>query len=106
MIQSRQDFVCSFEFESLVLAAVDNVWTLHGLFESHVEVIQVFQPSSSEFTVKLSHFYHNCLHVIDDKLSEEAFINNIPNKDADFLISRIYSAKSQILHDTAAVTQL
>ena len=97
-MQSRQDFVQSSEFEQLVLSIVDNVWTLNGLFDAHAEITEAFQQSDSEFTVKLSYFYQNSLHVLDNKISEGVFINNIHSEEADFLTSRIYSAKSQILH--------
>ena len=71
---------------------------MSGLFEVHPEVIDVFQQSTPEFTVKLSYFYHNCLHILDDKISEEVFAGSIEYETSDFLISRIYSAKSQLLH--------
>lgn len=71
---------------------------MSGLFEVHPEVIDVFQQSTPEFTVKLSYFYHNCLHILDDKISEEVFTGSIEYETSDFLISRIYSAKSQLLH--------
>ena len=71
---------------------------MSGLFEVNPEVIDVFQQSNPEFTVKLSYFYHNCLHILDDKISEEVYSGSIEYETSDFLISRIYSAKSQLLH--------
>ena len=71
---------------------------MSGLFEVHPEVIDVFQQSNPEFTIKLSYFYHNCLHILDDKINEEVYIGSMNWESADFLISRIYSAKSQLLH--------
>ena len=93
-----REFHISSEFENLIFSSVDLASSLSCLFEAYPESCEVFHQSNPEFTLRIAHFYHNCLNVIDEKVNEELFVGNISEDDSDFFITRLYMAKSKIMH--------
>ena len=85
------------DFENLLLSSVDLAFSLGSLFEAHPPSSEVFHCANGEFTIRLAHFYHNCLNALDEKINEEEFKNNVPEEKSKLFTKKICLAKSKVL---------